>query len=781
MTIIPGEIHPNYSSSKTVEEAGPIDGFAMSSYIEKKCAEEDIPQAIDILLASFEKNKRNTVMRAMAEMPMCSGLLTAYTKFNNPEHQKLAIEKIQTLFQERLNTITENEKEPQDKQLSNGSKVVLLMGAAELYWRTTKFQKAQIPEIDQLSLSYMEQAKTRYPEEFAKALSKNLTLTNLYQNSLCEEMKNARPDLADSINTLIAQFTVNGNINWEELEKSADYQKIVDVYKTPAPEPQPEQQPFVINEGEADKGEEKVNLPTPNVDDSFKEPLRTFFSKVAKDEGSEYIEDEKAAHFEAQIKKPDGSFTKFEATGAKDISISAADAEGKPKTPDMKYFKDTVDYIRSQNSFVTFGNIKNPEFKARLLLACLQSDPLMKIQDQPKLDKAFLSSIEPETAEKLKAFLKEKGKEKEEKNPKEVEPEAEAGTEISPYDKSMKGRIKSLKEKEQNGSISAQEKAEVKFYFSQFKAEKELKIAKEKFKSDAPRDAEWQQLSGLPLESYKSFNNSRPGDESWKIHLDVCPNHDEETTKAISEYLEQLGVNHKVYAGGENGKGMTVYTGSYLDTTKLCYELRDRFGDKVKLPPAYCDQVRQEVSLANVATARFMVPKVENEKGESKPIFDSTYPGAIKGISPARINEIDSDAFLITIAKQAGILNKEVVAPRTQNADNAPNLYAVDVLEAYVSHQLYAKKLGEFYYGKDKDKFEGKMFGDALPPAGSDERQKWDDMADKYETFLKAKAPKKMTTLENLSKNYKRIDFRKVPPTPEQQAARDAAKKRQRA
>ena len=55
----------------------------------------------------------------------------------------------------------------------------------------------------------------------------------------------------------------------------------------------------------------------------------------------------------------------------------------------------------------------------------------------------------------------------------------------------------------------------------------------------------------------------------WKFHLDVVPNRNHPVTKAISEFLLDININHKIAAGGENGKGMTVYVGSYDDINKL--------------------------------------------------------------------------------------------------------------------------------------------------------------------------------------------------------------------
>jgi len=132
-----------------------------------------------------------------------------------------------------------------------------------------------------------------------------------------------------------------------------------------------------------------------NAKKEFKKPLRHFWSSVATQEKSAYLEDFHSPNYRATITRKDGSSTILEASGENKLSLSAKDAKGKPKVPDYKYFKDIVAYAKSRNTSVTFGNIPNEEFKARLLAACMEAD--VKTIGAPMLDKTFLGKITPET------------------------------------------------------------------------------------------------------------------------------------------------------------------------------------------------------------------------------------------------------------------------------------------------------------------------------------------------------------------------------------------------
>lgn len=514
-----------------------------------------------------------------------------------------------------------------------------------------------------------------------------------------------------------------------------------------------------------------------NGDMSYIKKLDTFFKAAAEKRQAEYTRNEESDHYQAQIKEQNGITTNIEATSLYNLSASAMDKDGKPRVPEMETFLDMVALARSNNSIIEFGDIKTPDFKAKLMLACLEAEPPMEMDGAPTLNEEFLNSLSPDIRVALEAAAAKKEKSKtnkneekpaktEEKQPQtepETRPEPQPKRSLSAIEESTGNRTALLAAREKLNKITPQEKAELDFYRFEDKCQKALNRAKKSTKSQSPREAEWERQTGLKPENYKQFSFTRPADECWKIHLDVAPNRAEQTTKEVSELLELLQVNHKIAAGGENGKGMTIYAGSYLDTQKLCFELKNRFEDKISLPPLYADQTRQELPMARMATARFMVPK----DSENKPIFDGAYPWPVRGLSPARANSADSLLFLETMGKKLGILSPETeTVSQPHMFTDAKSKYHVMLLEAYVSHELYAKTYGEFYFGKDKEKFEKRLFRDALPEAGSPERAKWNEVAEKYQQYLEEKVPERMQNFKNNVANYKRIDFRKLPPLP---------------
>lgn len=515
-----------------------------------------------------------------------------------------------------------------------------------------------------------------------------------------------------------------------------------------------------------------------NGDMSYIKKLDTFFKAAAEKRQAEYTRNEESDHYQAQIKEQNGITTNIEATSLYNLSASAMDKDGKPCVPEMETFRDMVALARSNNSIIEFGDIKTPDFKAKLMLACLEAEPPMEMDGAPTLSEEFLNSLSPDIRAALEAAAAKKEKsrknKKEEEKPAQTEEkqprtepkarqEPKPKSSLSAIEESTGNRTALLAAREKLNKITPQEKAELDFYRFENKCQKALNRAKKATKSPSPREAEWEQQTGLKPENYKQFSFTRPADECWKIHLDVAPNRADQTTKEVSELLELLQVNHKIASGGENGKGMTIYAGSYQDMQKLCFELKNRFEEKISLPPLYADQTRQELPMARMATARFMVPK----DSENNPIFDGAYPWPVRGLSPARIDSADSLLFLEAMGKKMGILPPETEAVSQPHMfTDAKSKYDVMLLEAYVSHELYAKTYGEFYYGKDKEKFEKRLFRDALPEAGTPERAKWDEAAEKYEQYLEEKVPERMQNFKNNVANYKRIDFRKLPPLP---------------
>lgn len=478
----------------------------------------------------------------------------------------------------------------------------------------------------------------------------------------------------------------------------------------------------------------------------YKTQLRGILRDSAKNENLEYCEEPRSKGFKAELKAADGSKTTIEANNSQQISLMAHNEKGEKVVPPFRRFMDIVSYAQLRHSSVSFGEIKTPEFKASLMIACLKAQPPVRMKGAPKMTEEFLNLLNPQTAKALHEAYYSRRIEKE----------------LPTYQGLKRSQAERYLElKNQKKPLKPREWSELFYHEDQLVGDIALDDAQRKFKSERPREEEWHQKTGYEPQRVVHYEDKRPGDASWKLHLDVTPNPDEPTTKAVTQYLEKLDMDYKICGGEENGKGITIYVGSYLDTLALSTRLQMEFGDKVKLPARYTDQFNQETEFHNVATGRFMIAaNYDPETKKETPVFDEVYPTTVRGISPARLEEHNSTGFLIKAAKQMKLVPEQTPDDYKQITD-AKQHYDIDMLENYVSHRLYAKHLGAFYYGDNAERFEKHLFNDKLPEAGSPERTKWDILANKYEQFIKDNCPEKIDLMKKHIENYKPIDFAK--------------------
>ena len=135
-------------------------------------------------------------------------------------------------------------------------------------------------------------------------------------------------------------------------------------------------------------------------DQSFKEPYRKYYQTLSKQEKSLYEEDEQSPNYKATLKRTNGEELNIEATPSNQITLGAKDKNHLPKIPDYEDFNNLVKLAKQQNKTITFGKIKNAEYKARLIIACLENN--VKIKNLPDLSK--LQGLTPETKQKLAAY-----------------------------------------------------------------------------------------------------------------------------------------------------------------------------------------------------------------------------------------------------------------------------------------------------------------------------------------------------------------------------------------
>lgn len=286
--------------------------------------------------------------------------------------------------------------------------------------------------------------------------------------------------------------------------------------------------------------------------------------------------------------------------------------------------------------------------------------------------------------------------------------------------------------------------------------------------------------TGYKEESWSSWEtvgilrqeNGWNGNNGWKFHLDVVPNRKHPVTKAVSEFLLELGIEHKIAHGGSNGKGMTVYVGSYADMTRLAREVQQRFGKDVSEPPQYAKQVKEEHRFQRIVYGRFVPGREFNNYPSYGIGIGPIGPKAIakledeKGVNGLHLGAL---VFLETQkkAKELGILKDaaDLFEFSLLHEPKGDRNYAkkLEVLRHYCAHRLYAEALGEYYCGTDLDRFEQSFFRKMLPEKGTEERKKWDEVAAVYIQETKTQYPEYYETIKNLSAGYIPVDFSKLP------------------
>ena len=101
--------------------------------------------------------------------------------------------------------------------------------------------------------------------------------------------------------------------------------------------------------------------------------------------------------------------------------MTAQNKNGKSKIPNYEDFNKLALYAKEQGQTVSFGNIKSEEFKARLLLACMENNvAIVKMPhiDMEKIDKETSLRIKKAKFHKKEIKLKSSDASKQEKQQK---------------------------------------------------------------------------------------------------------------------------------------------------------------------------------------------------------------------------------------------------------------------------------------------------------------------------------------------------------------------------
>ncbi len=218
---------------------------------------------------------------------------------------------------------------------------------------------------------------------------------------LFDEIKTYNKTLAEALRMEIKDG--NNPNNPLSLGQFEAYKKILENYKQ-AFKPL---QTLYVHQGN-DNQNTAENVPSAVVDKEFKKALRKIFQPSATKQKAEYVEDIKAPDYRAEIKHKNGSVDKIVANSTNNITLSAQDKDGKTKMPNMQRFRDIVALAKKQGTVIEFGNIKSPDFKARLMLACMEAKPAMQMVGAPELNDEFLQTIQDEKLKSVLQIMKNK-------------------------------------------------------------------------------------------------------------------------------------------------------------------------------------------------------------------------------------------------------------------------------------------------------------------------------------------------------------------------------------
>ena len=137
-------------------------------------------------------------------------------------------------------------------------------------------------------------------------------------------------------------------------------------------------------------------------DDSFKHQWREFAKDLALKTNTTFSEDEKDVNFNAKLTSQDGSYTRITASSPNNVALMSRDEKGNKKVPDMDVFIALVQKASKTGQAINFGDIKSPEFKARLLIACTNNEPPVKMQNTPEVSPEFLEQLSPQSKNSLR-------------------------------------------------------------------------------------------------------------------------------------------------------------------------------------------------------------------------------------------------------------------------------------------------------------------------------------------------------------------------------------------
>ena len=409
------------------------------------------------------------------------------------------------------------------------------------------------------------------------------------------------------------------------------------------------------------------------------------FKTFAEQHNKDYVLNTDASHYQSQIINKNGDITHISA-GNDNISIKSVSKEGKEQIPGYEYFESIAKLANEQDANISFGilvgDINHDEYKARLLIACLNADPQVPRSNNPNIR---VSKLEPQTKAMLEVALANTNKHTliEEANIKDI-----------PENKELPHR------NSDQADISI-ENLENKDFHEILKRSPKEQALKKQLKDS-------RQAYITKIENYKNITLQYIHELRYHLHHQKQEKHDSKNTYYQLLRADSLGTNGITTGWNLNiqldpeeisqyGKSLNQYLKSIRAYNQV-EQLTDINTDEVLVDYKIFIGSRDQAIQVLRDLQEIMPDKKLTE-------FDLHFSPAkfAESSNAPMLNVIRQDLEEEQIVIKQGIEYKilpENIEPTNQSTDARQN-YLVDNLEAYASHQLYKKYAGTAYTGTD--------------------------------------------------------------------------------
>nr|MDP9196926.1 hypothetical protein [Pseudomonadota bacterium] len=177
----------------------------------------------------------------------------------------------------------------------------------------------------------------------------------------------------------------------------------------------------------------------------------------------------------------------------------------------------------------------------------------------------------------------------------------------------------------------------------------------------------------------------------WKLHLQVVSRLEDQLTYAIHRLLEDRKTDHKVGHRGEteDGKGMTIYVGSFDRAAALARELSKTF--KPVPMTADAEAARQELPVAQGVCMRFVCDGI--------PLWDQ-YGAQFCGRGISELECFSAKKMKLGVSLSvSGVLLAHAMGVDQESLKDHKNLMLYQAFCTYISHRIFQEKLGPYYTG----------------------------------------------------------------------------------